>query len=437
MATEDRLKSLVDEFDLPWRRLEGDHAGLLLEPAAQQALRDGSLVRLMRLTKEWEARFNKRAMLESFERAADGCDIVIASALCLAEGLTVAQARGAAFISLIPGPTWPTAAFPLWALPVPCSCLYRWSYTVAFAALLRQEKVAIEPWRASLGLAPLSDGLIGELSRLRAPTLVAASQLTCGPERRTPADYPPFVHVGGFLFAAEDQHTAAADAELAAFSAGGWGADGWVVPRPDASASASLPLVYFGFGSMPALLPLQLMRLVVDTCAAAGCRAVLVAGWSELESDPACVELASAARAAGTLVLRKTVHHGVLFPRCAAIVHHCGIGTFAASLRSGKPQLPCPFMLDQPHTAKLALRLGVAPAVVPFDRRITAAKLAGPLRSILAERGRGKLSETAQLIGELVRSESAHTESAFVEVIERAQPAGVPPASVVVRTPKA
>ncbi|KAJ1641347.1 hypothetical protein T492DRAFT_831241 [Pavlovales sp. CCMP2436] len=71
VATEERLKPLVDEFKLRWRRLEGDKVGVLHEPEAQDALRQGSFFKLMQLTKRWEARFDKQRILASFVEASE------------------------------------------------------------------------------------------------------------------------------------------------------------------------------------------------------------------------------------------------------------------------------------------------------------------------------------------------------------------------------
>jgi UDP:flavonoid glycosyltransferase YjiC (YdhE family) len=50
--------------------------------------------------------------------------------------------------------------------------------------------------------------------------------------------------------------------------------------------------------------------------------------------------------------------------RCAAIVHHSGVGTGAHALAAGIPQLLMPTAFDQPENAVRLRRLGVA-AVVP------------------------------------------------------------------------
>jgi UDP:flavonoid glycosyltransferase YjiC (YdhE family) len=49
-----------------------------------------------------------------------------------------------------------------------------------------------------------------------------------------------------------------------------------------------------------------------------------------------------------------------LLPRCAAVVHHGGIGTTTAALQSGCPQVVLPLAWDQPDNAARVVRLGVA-----------------------------------------------------------------------------
>jgi UDP:flavonoid glycosyltransferase YjiC (YdhE family) len=78
-----------------------------------------------------------------------------------------------------------------------------------------------------------------------------------------------------------------------------------------------------------------------------------------------------------------------VLPRCAAIVHHGGIGTCAQGLAAGIPQLTMPLGFDQPDNATRLWRLGVARWVRPhaFSGERVAAELAALLGdSRLAER---------------------------------------------------
>ncbi len=63
-----------------------------------------------------------------------------------------------------------------------------------------------------------------------------------------------------------------------------------------------------------------------------------------------------------------------LLPRSAALVHHAGIGTAAAALAAGVPQLVTPFSQDQPDNAARLVRLGVAESLPrPRGTTMTAA----------------------------------------------------------------
>jgi rhamnosyltransferase subunit B len=68
-----------------------------------------------------------------------------------------------------------------------------------------------------------------------------------------------------------------------------------------------------------------------------------------------------------------------LLPRCAVIVHHCGIGTSAQAMRAGIPQLLTPFAHDQHDNASRLMRLGVARKLEPRAYR------AGAIAAILNE----------------------------------------------------
>lgn len=72
----------------------------------------------------------------------------------------------------------------------------------------------------------------------------------------------------------------------------------------------------------------------------------------------------------------------VLLPRCAAIVHHGGIGTTSQALAAGIPQLIRPFSHDQPDNAARVRRLGVGATIWPDE--FTAENLACALASLPA-----------------------------------------------------
>ncbi len=72
-----------------------------------------------------------------------------------------------------------------------------------------------------------------------------------------------------------------------------------------------------------------------------------------------------------------------LLPRCAAIVHHGGIGTTAQGLAAGVPQVVMPMAHDQPDNAARLVRLGVGATLLP--KKFTTDNLAKALGTLLAD----------------------------------------------------
>jgi UDP:flavonoid glycosyltransferase YjiC (YdhE family) len=109
-----------------------------------------------------------------------------------------------------------------------------------------------------------------------------------------------------------------------------------------------------------------------------------------------------------------------LLPRCAAIVHHAGIGTTAQGLAAGVPQLLMPMSHDQFDNADRLCRLHVG-AVVP-RREYRAARVAAALEGLMSEphtkklaldlakkvQGATAIEQTCDLIEGLLPDRSSH-----------------------------
>ena len=142
---------------------------------------------------------------------------------------------------------------------------------------------------------------------------------------------------------------------------------------------AKLPLVYLGFGSMPAPDPQKMADLAVDIGRFMNVRLVICGGWSGVEwhtgdqtsslsssSSSKTKTVIGSAKAVDTL--SQSLHerifvceqapHDWLFPYCSVVVHHAGVGTCGAVLASGALSVCCPVMLDQPHNAAHLQKLG-------------------------------------------------------------------------------
>ncbi len=91
-----------------------------------------------------------------------------------------------------------------------------------------------------------------------------------------------------------------------------------------------------------------------------------------------------------------------LLPRCAALVHHGGVGTSSQALAAGTPQLIQPFAHDQPDNADRLVRLGVARVVWP--KKYRAANVAGVLKELTTS---PTVSRSCRDVAERMRGDDA------------------------------
>jgi rhamnosyltransferase subunit B len=108
--------------------------------------------------------------------------------------------------------------------------------------------------------------------------------------------------------------------------------------------------------------------------------------------------------------------------RCAALIHHGGIGTTSAALAAGVPQLIMYLSHDQPDNAMRAKRLGVSASLPP--NKFTGPRLAAKLRRLLDDPA---VNQRCADVARLCRERNGPAE--VCDLIERA--AGKPTAFVV------
>lgn len=206
---------------------------------------------------------------------------------------------------------------------------------------------AVNAFRAELGLPPVARLL---------DRWVHSPQLVLGlfPEWYAPPapDWPPNVVLTGFPLW-DEREVRPVSPELEAFLAAG---------EP--------PLAFTAGSAM--MQGHDFFRVSVEACRRAGRRALLLTQHPEQlpATLPAGVRHVSYAP------------FSTLLPRCAALVHHGGIGTSAQALAAGIPQLVVPFAHDQPDNAMHLRHLGVA-EMLPA-RRYSTRRLAGRLAALQA-----------------------------------------------------
>lgn len=107
--------------------------------------------------------------------------------------------------------------------------------------------------------------------------------------------------------------------------------------------------IVISFSSMPLKSPDTFKEKLIKALKETDNRAILIVGNSgiEFESEEEILTI-------------KSAPHTLLFPLAKGIIHHGGVGTMAAALKSGKPQIIIPFAVDQPFWANRLYKLGYA-----------------------------------------------------------------------------
>ena len=113
-------------------------------------------------------------------------------------------------------------------------------------------------------------------------------------------------------------------------------------------------------------------RMAVAACDALGARGLLLTKYPEV--IPA--RLPAGVRHCAFAPFRQ------LLPHCGAIVHHGGVGTTAAALEAGCPQLVLPLAWDQPDNAARVAALGVGLAL--GSRRRSSGHMSHALARLMA-----------------------------------------------------
>lgn len=152
--------------------------------------------------------------------------------------------------------------------------------------------------------------------------------------------------------------------------------------------------VYLGFGSMLSRDPVKDLRLIDAAARAAGVTVVY-------RPDDSAPPLASTS---AVRVVRHA-HHGWLFPRCGAVIHHGGAGTTNAALAAGVPSVIVAHGFDQPFHGRRLHELGVGPE--PLGRRgLAVDELAELLWDLVRGPNRENYTKRAAGVGRAMSQES-------------------------------
>jgi UDP:flavonoid glycosyltransferase YjiC (YdhE family) len=295
---------------------------------------------------------------------------VLLLSLAALPGVQVAESLGIPSLGVFLEPIYPTAEFPPAFLGVTGSLgplRNRAANVLVHGVFGLVLNGATNRLRARLGLRTLNRHELRE-QLAATPVLHGISQSLLP----RPADWPQSMEMSGFF---------------------------WPTVPPDWQPSADLvdfldagpPPVFVSFGSrrMSEADAARIDGLVDEALRHNGVRGVIQAGWSGL-----------AGRSERTITIGETSYEW-LFPRMAAVVHHCGSGTTAAGLRAGVPTVGIPILGSQPLWAGRVAALGAGPAPIRY-KKLSAKRLTD---AIAAAVSRPAHREAAQALSRRIAAE--------------------------------
>jgi sterol 3beta-glucosyltransferase len=287
--------------------------------------------------------------------ACQGTEAIVFSTIGLSVGYPIAEKLGVPFSMAAPYPLTPTRAFCSPYFPaVPALLPFRgyynrlthilsmqifWQLVRPSVNKARREVLDLPPLSSNWPLREMHEGRI-KLLYCYSPSIVSH-----------PPDWGSWNHVTGYWFL-DRQPEWQPPADLVDFLVSG--------PPP----------VYVGFGSMNGSNPGEATEIVLKALARSKQRGILLTGWGGLSN----VDLPD------TVFQIDSVPHDWLFPQMAAVVHHGGSGTTAASLRAGIPTIIIPFFGDQPFWGQRIFELGAGPRPLP-RKRLSVERLAAAIHT--------------------------------------------------------
>jgi UDP:flavonoid glycosyltransferase YjiC (YdhE family) len=333
LAAPQNFETLIKNYGINYCRLFGDIDQLLQSDGGKAMFATGN-VKLI-TSKMATLRYSMRHELNNdLFTASVGSDIIIVGTLTLLYTATISEKLQIPILVANVNPvSVSTKKFPHFfvaAKALPFGFLNHLTFNLFFNAQEKAYADDLLEWRNSLGLAAVKTSVYRQIRKLKVPVLFGYSPVILS----KPTDWDSTITVSGVWKLDEKyKHSELPSAELA-----------------DWLKAGSAP-VYFGFGSMPVLNPQEISVMVSEICQELGLRAVINAGWSRFEGK----ENSSA----DPVYFIKHTNLEWLFPQCAIIVHHGGVGTTHISIEAGVPTIICSIFADNPLWGERLERLKI------------------------------------------------------------------------------
>jgi sterol 3beta-glucosyltransferase len=354
VVAHENFAPLAEGHGVAFRGIPGDFGTVLGSTDGKRMTASGrnplAIVGAMRAI----AAKHARDWLRQVREHCSDIDVVVSETTTFPIAASLAERSGIAWVHASFAPVSPTGAFPSPILPFPAVRLPGWAnklqHQLGRQLLWQAFRRTNDDLRRDMGLPPWPlAGPFARFDRERRPVLMAFSEQVVP----RPTDWAPHLKTTGYWFLDRPASWA---------------------PPPDLVRflEAGPPPVYIGFGSMSMSAPRDAAAIVAEAIGKVGCRAVIDGGWAGLRT-----ELRDDA-----IFVVDDVPHDWLFPRMAAVVHHCGAGTTAAALRADVPSIGVPFMADQFFWAWRLKQLELSAGTIPH-RKLATSPLTAALRRAL------------------------------------------------------
>lgn len=369
-AVEENFRPSVANlgFEVCHQTGDGEKA---LEPYSKDMFGGSSPITSVRALINYYVVPTLRAKVAELMVACEGADLIIAPPQQQAASI-VSELTGLAWatMSLTPS-SIPSAYTAPQALPfyLPDSLQHianRAMWGLGLKILAPMVDKPINQIRAEYGLPPRKH-LMNNGNFSTALTALAVSPTLSPPQ----PDWPPYVKVTGFCFwdtPGEWQESA----ELKAFL-----------------DDTTRPTVVVSSGSMSLLVKDQFDKFFDTSLKAinlAGAKALVIGAAPGGLPAPLSEDIMSIPFAPFSQI----------YPRCATLIHHGGIGTLAQGLRAGVPALVVPWGADQFYNAAQIERIGAGAGLL--RRSYTPSRAAKLLKDLIATKNSPKLKEIAASI---------------------------------------
>ncbi|HEV8192777.1 MAG TPA: glycosyltransferase [Ktedonobacterales bacterium] len=329
-AVEERMSLAIREAGFPVHPLTGDGQEIF-EKYSAEFIDKLTPIASLRVVVERYLLPALRTNIEELRAACEGADILVTAAVQLAASFVVDQ-TGVPWASLALTPVVVPSAYvapvPGLYLPGPLQrAVNRFFWTGGILTVRHIADRPVNRIRQEYGLPPLRDVMYtGNLSHEYTAVAISPTFIP------RPPDWPSYVVETGFLY---------------------WDTpDSWQEPEALTSFLARPePVIAVSSGSMGPEVKhafTQFFATSIEAVKRAGARALIIGAAPGVLPDPLPEGVFATPFAPFSRV----------YPRCAAVIHHGGIGTTAQSLRAGVPTLIVPWGVDQYFHGEAVKQLG-------------------------------------------------------------------------------